>query len=399
VTDKTSGTSIHSRYLLLAGSVAAVVAASALNAQTSLADQKTQAEINKLEAEQQKITLDTLAATRTAGIAGTTGVTAPEVTAEGRLLVRRMHENAAASIVAAYREWLAANPNRTGRVSIVFGDQPPSVAEYLAIRTGFNRLKSNLELATRQWDSTRGQKMFFDPLTISLVLTGITTVASMLRTNTTIAGATINTPQGQFRAILLAALIRAGLPADQPRTIAGEPEEANRLFTDLEPARVAARRSYDAYLEALRAAQGKPENLTANQRIAAANLTSALAEYDTLHRALYTPVNGMLPATQLDEQVALFNERDRRPILYIYSNEASLTTTTRQGILSGIGGVPAYVSASSVIDYGFAGDTPRTGRIITSTPVMRLTAVRAWLNPPANPAPAERAERGTRGLR
>lgn len=381
---KTLGASIHSRYLLLAGSVAAVITASALHAQTSLADQKTQAEINKLEAEQQKITLDTLAATRTAGIAGTTSVTAPEATAEGRLLVRRLQENAATAIVAAYREWLASNPNRNGRVAIVFGDQPPSVAEYLAIRTGFSRLKGNLELASHQWGSSMtGPRAFIDPMTISLALTGITMVASMLRTNATIAGATINTPQAQFRAILVTALIEAQFPADQPRTIAGEPVEANRLFADLEPARVAARRSYDAYLEALRAVEGKPERLTANQRIAAANLTSALAEYDTLHRALYTPVNGILPATQLDEQAALFNERDRRPILYIYSNEASLTTTTRQGMLSGIGGVPAYVSASSVIDYGFAGDSPQTGRIITSTPVMRITAVRGWLDPPA----------------
>jgi hypothetical protein len=353
-------------------------------AQGSLADEKTRAEIRKLEVDRQKAQIDALVAARS-GIAGTASVSEPIHTAEGLLLAHHLQQRTAAEIARRFRAWrVAHNPGLTGPVYIAFGDQPPSIAEYLALSHGVGRLRENMAKAVREWDEANRspaprqlEKLaLIETGSIMVALTAISTVASLLRVNTNLAGSSLRTSEEQFRAILLAALVQEGEAVEPPGTITTSSASAIALFDELTPLRDSAQTRHDAYRRALAAPDGVPANISPNWRVAGTNLATVLADHDALRASLYTPVNGVLPASMIGEQAALHAARDERPILYIYNHDAAMMTTTRQGMLSGIRGVPAFVSASASVDYAFAGAMPERGSVTVSTPVVRITAVR-----------------------
>lgn len=380
--------------------VAVLLATAPVSAQeqASLDDQKKQAEIDKLEAERdkivaerEKVAIDAMKGAAT-GIVGSGTVTGPELSAEGLLLSHYLQEKAAAGIAARFATWRAAgNTSRTGPVVVAFGDQPPSTADYYALKGGIDRLCENLVLAVKQWNAANtgspqvpvsdslcgGEKMMAFP--IVPVITAVTTVASLLKVDTTVAGSALASPNEQFKAILLRELRDRKLPLDPPLTIAGEPEFASTALKRLDAAKEAAEPAYEAYLKALKAATdrgGKPEK---ERTIAGTSLGTALADYDSLRKALLTPVAGILPAHVVDQQALLAESRDTRPIIYIHHQKAALTTTTKKGLLTGIAGIPAFVSGSLVVDFSFAGDQPGAGSLTVSSPTMRITAVRPWL--------------------
>jgi hypothetical protein len=351
-----------------------------VHAQATLADQKTQAEIDKLDAEREKIRIEMIKGANS-GIAGTGAVTGPELTAEGLLLSHYLQEKAADKIAADFLAWRAGNGGRTGNVVVVFGDQPPSVADYLAFAKGIDRLRANLVTAVGQWGNARGAvpasgANLFDPLT---AVTIATTVASLFKVDTTVAGAALATPNDQFRAILLQEFRERGIPIDPPRSIAGQPGYSQTQLDGLSRQSEEAAIAYREYLDLLKSKGGKPENLKEEQRLAGVSLATALSDYETLRKTLYTPLAGILPAHVIDEQEALFREGAKRPILYIHQQKAALTTTTKKGLLTGINGIPAFISGSMVVDYSIAGETPASGAVTVSSPTMRITGVRAWL--------------------
>lgn len=357
-----------------------------VSAQTSLADQKTQAEIDKLELEREKIRIDLIKSANT-GIGGTGTVAGPELTAEGLLLSHFLQEQSAAEIAQRFLTWRGApGEGHLGQVVIAFGDQPPSIAEYLAFEQGIERLRSNLVSAVEQWGEARGNEVAsagnrFDPVT---AITVATTVASLFRVDTTVAGAALATPNDQFRAILLQTLREKGVPTDLPRTIAGKPRYSERQFDSLRLPSKEATDAYREYLDLLKRKGGKLDALEEQQRVAGVSLATALADYEALRKALYTPAAGVLAAHLIDEQESLFREGAQRPVIYIHHQKAALTTTTRRGFLTGLSGIPAFISGSMVVDYSFAGTTPAAGAVTVSSPTMRITGVRAWLDSEAS---------------
>lgn len=360
----------------------------------SLDDQKKQAEIEKIELDKQKIQADILNQSR-ATTAGNATVTAPELSAEGLMLSRHVQEQTARAIVSNL-----GKPG--GTVSVVFGDQPMSTAEYLAVRHGAPALKANLEraaaLAKDYYDKPTGYRemprtgTFYINLINggpALALSAVTTVASLLRVNTTVTGVALATPNEQFRSVLLQELRRYHWTVDRPRAIVASTPYADALFADMKPAKDAAARYYSKYIARLAQKDGKPANLPEGEVIVGQALATALTDHAALEKALFTPVNGVLPATVIEEQKAMADSAATRRILYIHHHKAALTSITRQGTFTGIFGVPAHVSASHVVEYALQtpdGREDKFDMVRYDTPVMRVTGVRKWL---AGQAPAK----------
>jgi hypothetical protein len=74
--------------------------------------------------------------------------------------------------------------------------------------------------------------------------------------------------------------------------------------------------------------------------------------------------------------------------LFVQAHEGALTSITKKGFLTGIIGIPAYVSASTRASYAMVSDAaPQFGSVTYQTPVMRVTAVAAWAVKASKPAP------------
>lgn len=373
-----------------------VIIPSAGTAQQTLDDKKKQAEIDKLEAERdkiiadrEKVAIDAMKGAAT-GVAGSGTVSSPELSAEGLLLSHYLQEEAAVDIADAFQKWLLRNPQRSGPAIIAFGDQPPTTADYYALKGGVDRLRDNLLQATADWEKVKpGAKSestkIFSPFAavgvIPAVITAVTTVASLLKVDTTVAGSALASPNEQFKAILLSKLRERQLPVDPPLTIAGEPKFASKALGSLKDAREAARLAHDAYMTHVKELAEKDKKPSKDQATVGASLATALADYDTLRRTLFTPVAGILPAHVVDQQAMLAEQAGSRPIIYIHHQKAALTTTTKKGLLTGIRGIPASVSGSLVVDYSFAGDAPQSGAFTVSTPTKRITDIHSWLAP------------------
>ena len=281
-------------------------------AQVSLADQKTQAEIEKLEAEKQKVVSDMIGASRSA-TAGSAALATPELTAEGLMLSRHVQEQTARSVVAAL-----GNP--AGRVSVVFGEQPASTAEYLGLKRGSQALHENLRHAAEQGrglynrsapicasfttppkGGAQHTKFLLGFPGIGLALSAVTTVASLLRVNTTVTGAALPVPNEQYKAVLVQELRRKGWAVDPLRSITTKTPYAEKLMDDMACAKDEVANYYSIYQAHLAQKDGKPANLPLNELIVGKALETALTDYATLEKGLFTPVNGVLPASIIED--------------------------------------------------------------------------------------------------
>ena len=146
--------------------------------------------------------------------------------------------------------------------------------------------------------------------------------------------------------------------------------------------RARRRADYLKYVGHLAQKDGKPANLPEGEVIVGKALETALNDHATLTKTLFTPINGVLPATVIEEQKLLALGAADRRILDILHHRAALTSITKQGTFTGIFSVPAYVSASHVVEFALRSPVAAEELYDTvryDTPVMRVTSVRKWL--------------------
>ncbi|MEA3004225.1 MAG: hypothetical protein QOH81_3013 [Sphingomonadales bacterium] len=396
------------RHFILTTAIAALILSPA-HGQTSLADQKLQADIDKvrldIEAARLKEDLDrqTALTTALAAVRGTTGGSAsvdkPEATAEGLLLTRKLYAGAAAQLAAAAH----AFPEKSSPL-VIFGTAPPSTADWIAFQDVVDRLEPSLRFAASDWKKAvhpssgpplgRGPKSFMIPIGgIAVALNAITSVASLFRVDTTMAGSPLAATDSQLGSLLSQALIAQGFRVDGINfEIAGEPSRVKEQMSRLLPLyREASRLYHDEYIQRL-AAVKKPDELNPAVALAGKHLEVAVGDFETLQRTLYTSVAGVLPATLVERQ-AIVAENRGRPLIYVSNYKAALTSMTRKGFLTTLGrNVPIFLNASAELDYILmAGPVMTPGTIICVTPRTRITdipAVQTSCAPLTLPGPA-----------
>jgi hypothetical protein len=346
-------------------------------AQESLADQKLQAEINKLRAEVEKLGVDTTKASLEAqlaamkqlqGITGGTGdASGAESSAEGALLVHHTYDGVSARLAR-----IVAPHATSGPPVVVFGSAPPSLSDLLAFRVAIKRLEDNLQDANRLWALAQaqekrqkaGQKSFVGVLT---TIGMIASVADLFTVDTVAKGAAATVKDEQFDTQLSRALAEANIAPDYSAyEISSSPRYVTSEFKRLEPAYAAARRSYlEDYMPAFMSVGGKVTDLPPSIAAAGKNLEVAISDYDVAKKALLTSTAGVLPATVIDRQVEWERARGVRPILYIRSHRAAVTTTTKRGFFVGWDKPPIYLTGAAIVDYVLVTPMGSTGSSIS----------------------------------
>ncbi|HYW16259.1 MAG TPA: hypothetical protein VE891_08905 [Allosphingosinicella sp.] len=373
---------------------AALLLPTPLAAQPSLADQKLQADIDKakldMEAARLKMQLDQQSALNTAlaAVKGTTGgqasIDKPEATAEGMLLARRLYAGAASQLGDAVEHF-----PRDKAPIVVFGTAAPSTADWLGFTNLADRLALKLDAAIKDWDLVKSQTPAQPPAgprslvgaaTVAATVLNVgTSVASLFRVDTNMAGAPLTPTDQQVHSLLSQALADEGFKVDGSGLgIAGEPLRVKNRLARLEPDYLRAHQRYHVQYLAALAKVKKVEDLPPAQVLAGKHLESAISDYETLQRSLYTSTAGMLPATVIERQAILVEDPDR-PIVYIRNHKAALTTLTRKGFLTTLGSsVPIYLNGAAEVDYLLLhGGEVRPGSVVCSTPRARITAVSA----------------------
>ncbi|MEO5809968.1 MAG: hypothetical protein ABIR51_07925 [Sphingomicrobium sp.] len=367
-------------------------------AQDALDQRKKELEVETAEIGKYKA-LSELAAGPRATTEGKASVTNPEVTAEGVVLSHVVAENTARAIAGALE------PGNGRRLLIAFGDRPVSTAQYLAMAKGVRILGKNFDAANakaRIYYANKGAGGFksvprpgtyyvmrgematqaIGPLSVGLAV--VDTVASLFRVETTIAGTGLTISESRFRTLLSHDLQEKGWVVAGPPDLATSTKLADKWTNELEPKQRAALDYYGTYMTHLAKKDGKIADLPEGEIAVGQALGTVLGDYDAMQKALYTPVEGVLLATIVEEQAELV-EGPKPHILYIAQREAGLTSMEKKGFFTGLGGsIPAFVSAASVIDYALVGGpTPIFGSVRSQTPLMRISDVsRLAINAP-----------------
>lgn len=363
---------------------------------TSLADQKTQADIASTQAGTQKTLsdiaknqadiqaallkseLDTIASLK--GVAeGNTKLTNENSSAEALLLGDYALRGAAQKLAQDVSAWEGPN---TGNPSLllVMGSQRPSIADYLSFESTAQIVGRNLKRAISNWNSAKGRRVAqgpeletygFAPLP---ALAGVASVISMFNVDREISGASVSTTDAQLAAVIQAALQRwnikvdlSGLQLDPDPTevqetlkpLTSDDEEANRLYRD-------------EYLSALKAA-GKADNLNPALAAAGTDLRTAMSDFKALSEKLFTPVNGVIPASEIQRQKSLFDHSASKPILYIRTYKAAVTTITEKGFLIGRKSTPATMKGAATIDYALLTAASTADGVPSVTPRLAST--------------------------
>jgi len=293
-------------------------------------------------------------------------------------------------------------------ILLIFGSQPPTTAHYLSIRRGVIELERESKIAVEMArDVFKAKKpklpqpgMYSKMVGIDggiastagplgVGLTAVSTLVSLLRVDTELKGAALASNAEALGPVVSRALTVNGWLVQAPSGIASATPYADKLIDDMRPLRDEAAKYYAIYVARLAAKEGKPDALPERERIVGQALATVMANHSALVSGLFVPVNGVLPATVIEEEKALAEASPDKSILYLQSHEAAMTSITKKGFLTGIIGVPAYVSASSVFSYTFLdGRGPRFGSVSYQTPVMRVTGVAKWVGsqpPPVVP--------------
>jgi hypothetical protein len=291
-------------------------------------------------------------------------------------------------------------------VVLVFGNQPPTTAHYLSLKYARAELAHNFDLVIPMARDVFGKKVnppkggahfYVESLgggglgAVSLGLTGISTLVSLLRVDTELKGAALNSTAESMGPLIAQQLVLNGWRVKAPNNVAFAASYAQNVVDQLRPKRDEAQKYYGIYLARLKAKGDKPEDLPERERVAGQALATVINDYSTLVDGLFKPVEGVLPATVVEQEKMLADaaENGNQGVLYVDSHEAALTSITRKGFLTGLGRqIPAYVSASGVASYTFARgkDDVKFGGVSYQTPVMRLMDVAAWV--PAAPTSA-----------
>lgn len=352
--------------------------------QTTTEEAKAQADLRSAQLANAKAVQDMIAANKQA-TEGKATLENIETGAEGLRLKHVVEQQLAAKLAAAIGDGGGQS------LTVVYGAAPPTTAHYLSIQHFREELKENtaeaLGRAKKYYDKPKPVRHRPGGPTIhavsaigpGLALTGISTIASLLRVDTDLKGAALTLAAESLGPIVADRLSKYNWVVRAPNGIATDTPFANELVAELRPGRDEAAHYYEKYLSDLTAKGGKMEELPEDERIIGAALAIVINDYATLVDGLFTPVEGVLPATVLEQEKALATATGGEKVLFVQGQEAGLTSITKKGFLTGIGNVPAWVSASSNASYVFVGDaTPKFGSVSYQTPVLRVTKVQEW---------------------
>ena len=377
---------------VLFASVLAACLSQPISAQESLADQKTQLEIERLEQQVRAAELEALATIRAINGSSAT-VDTPAETAESmtaKYLVYDQAFNALAKKIPA--EVSGAEP------VIVFGTEPPSLSAWFVHDENAKNTAKALLASLRQWSSVRtpGEEISY-ALAPALAASIISTVVALVRVETTIQGSALKAEEATLEGLLSSNL------ADGNYAIRFDEFEPSRdglahvdelLERELEiisgpasygvPDKVSLKnlkdRAVAAYQkqflpnksewEAQLATAVEEGNASKAEKLRAAlsggsNLATSITLFNKLQTGLLASTKGALNATHIVRvrDLAQSNSNVERPIIYILSHEAALTTLTRKGALLGLRSIPATVRVGTRIEYLYAGSVLKRGSV------------------------------------
>ena len=356
------------------GSIA-LAATQGVSAQ-SLIDQKTQAEIAKLQVETAKAKVDTekarieadnaLFGTIRGASGGSATLSGGEKTAEALLLSRASLAGASAKLAGLLPA--AGFPASTDiKPVIIWGQTPPSVAQWLIFTQERAKLQKQLKAAQTSWSSATSTKMAFLPAAAG-VATLVATVIPLFKTDTTLVGGAVSVEESDVRASLAAALQQARYGTLNTLDISDGAKIAADLLApvadDYEAVRAAYENNYLVFFEGKLSKSGKSNEIKA----AAAKLKAALDAHDSLRDQLLSETGGIVAATIVDRQRQLHSDPDKHPIIYLLNVDAAYTATTKKGLFTGLGGkVPAFASVTTIIDYAIVGKRGETRGTVSCT--------------------------------
>lgn len=377
-----------------AGLLAILGHPSALRAQDAQGDQKFRSEMADAELARMKTMQDMIAASKgtATGIATLSDI---EAGAEVLRLRNRVEANLGTQLAARI------GPGNERPILLIFGSQSPTTAHYLSLRQGEHefllnalaankmaalvfdptpkKIKLGRRMSTYSMQGEGGAELAAGP--VGLGLSAISTLVSLLRVDTDLKGKALASTAESLGPIVADELTKNGWKVQAPEGIATQTPYAGALVERLRPSRDKAATYFAIYLARLQAKEGKVENLTEAERIAGQAVATVVGDFSSLVSGLFIPVSGVLPATVIEEEKALADKAPNQAMLFITAHEAAMTSITKKGFLTGIIGIPAYVSASSVASYTLLDSGgPRFGSISYQTPVMRVTDVASWAN-------------------
>lgn len=319
---------------------------------------------------------------------GKAAITDAESTAEGLVLADYGMRSAAKAMAIKVKAWRTQHAAATEPLVVVQGSQAPSIAQWQSFNRMSAELERELKLVAQDWKTVTagsaggggGTKLgtFIAPTAVGAV---ISTISSLLKTDYGVTGTKLAPTADAMRAIIIGALSDEQIPLKLPEfQVAGEPTAVKTRLDELAPLQKAASALYhDDYLKRLAAAGGKPDKLDAAIASAGANLATALADYDALVKALYTPVAAVLPAVEIERQRSLAGAK--QPFLYVTSFTSTLSAVTKKGLFTGIRSTPASLRVASTIDFKLAAGTDANpGKVVVVTPVVAFDKAAEYQN-------------------
>ena len=345
----------------------------------SLADQKLEAEITKLKVDTEKARLETdnaLFSVIRSASGGSATVAGGEKTADGLLVSNAARTGSSANIVALLAK-IGVSAGADIRPIVIWGSTPPSVAQWLLFKQERDRTDKQLTDALRAWADTKNTKMAFVPAAAAIA-TLVATVIPLFKTDTTIGGGAVSFDDSDARASLAAALLQAGYGVFPSLTVTDGTALADTLLAPIADKREATRRAYEdeyiVFYEGKLKEGGKSDTI----RLAAAKLKAALDAYKALRDQLQSDTGGIVMASVIDRQRQLHVSPEKHPIIYLLNVDAAYTSTTKKGLLTGIGGkVPAFASVSTIVDYAMV--SPQGEQRGTTTCTIRNRPIKELL--------------------
>jgi hypothetical protein len=185
----------------------------------------------------------------------------------------------------------------------------------------------------------------------------IASVADLFTVDTSYKGGAVTVKDEQFDTQLARALQDAKTTVDYDAyLVAPAPTYVQAGLDSLkEPVRTARDYYLQGYMPLFLKANGKTGDMDGGIAAAGKNLETVLSDYDSARKAMFTPVAGVLPAAVITREATMRGDIAQRPILYIRSHRAAVTTDIRKGFFVGWFKPPVHLTVAAVVDYVIVG--------------------------------------------
>lgn len=317
--------------------IAAVVAAWMPSA--SLAQEDVAAETARVNSEKARLDLAKSRADALSplgAISGSADIKDSDKTAHGVRLRDAAYRAAAIRMVSSIGCSAAVHP------IVIFGTTPPSVSAWWEFKGTKQALSDNLDVAIADYNRAAAKQdkadaaakkagtaylAFVNPMAIKL----LTTVAGALVPQDSYSGATLKLPDAALGAVVRQELASFHCGFDSSDFQVDASDRAGEYLKDLRGRYETAKTDLVDYKDRV----SKLEKLEDKSPLAkaGANLTTVIADYEALRKALYADAGGRSKADMIYQAELLAgSKRAERPILYIVDQDASLTTRAREGV-------------------------------------------------------------------